>query len=62
MSSDEQADSRGSASEGSEKIPLVGEPVWVECGDYRTLAYRDVKGIWRTVAKNEEIKVTRVLG
>jgi hypothetical protein len=40
----------------------VGEVVWVECGSYRTLAYRDAKGAWRTVAKNEEVKVTRVLG
>ena len=34
----------------------------MECGSYRTLAYCDAKGVWRTVAKNEEVKVTRVVG
>jgi hypothetical protein len=62
MSSNEQADSRGDASERSEGMPRVGEQVWVECGDYRTLAYRDAKGVWRTVSKNEKINVTKVLG
>jgi len=62
MSSDEQADSKGNGSEDTENMPHAGQPVWVECGDHRTLAYRDAEGIWRTVAKNEEIKVTRVLG
>lgn len=44
------------------ELPPVGEPVWVECGTYRTLAYRDEHGVWRTVAKKEPIKVTKILG
>lgn len=44
------------------QLPPVGEPVWVECGTYRTLAYRDEKGVWRTVAKREPVEATRILG
>ena len=46
----------------SPSLPPVGEPVWVECETYRTLAYRDEHGVWRTVAKKEPVKVTRILG
>jgi hypothetical protein len=62
MISNEHTDSHGDAGAGNEKVPVVGEPVWVQCGNYRTLAYLDEKGVWRTVAKGEEVKVTRVLG
>lgn len=62
MSPEEKADSQGEAGKPRENLPPVGEAVWVECGGYRTLAYRDLKGVWRTVAKNEEVQVTRVLG
>jgi hypothetical protein len=62
MIHNEHADSHNDATAGNEQIPLVREQVWVQCGDYRTLAYLDEKGVWRTVAKGEEIKVTKVLG
>ena len=62
MISNEHADAKGDAAAGNENVPLVREPVWVQCGSYRTLAYLDEKGMWRTVAKGEEIKVTKVLG
>jgi hypothetical protein len=39
-----------------QSLPAVGEPVWVQCGGYRTMAYRDDKGRWKTVAKGEELK------
>ena len=58
----ERKDSTGKEGPGKERLAPVGQPVWVECGGYRTLAYLDAKGVWRTVAKNEEVKVTRVLG
>jgi hypothetical protein len=62
MHSEERENSHRESGQSQEKLPPVGEVVWVECGSYRTLAYRDAKGAWRTVAKNEEVKVTRVLG
>lgn len=62
MNSDENKDSTGSAENATEKLPPIGEPVWVQCGTFRTLAYRDEKGIWRTVATKQEVKVTKVLG
>ena len=62
MHSEERENLPCGSGQAPEKLPPVGEAVWVECGGYRTLAYRDAKGTWRTVAKNEEVKVTRVLG
>lgn len=62
MISNEQADAHGDAAAGKENVPLVREPVWVQCDSYRTLAYLDEQGVWRTVAKGEAIKVTKVLG
>ena len=37
------------------RLPEPGEPVWVQCQGYRTLAVRDEKGKWRTVGKGEEL-------
>ena len=62
MNSEERENSQGASEQAREKLPPVGEAVWVECSGYRTLAYRDPKGVWRTVAKNEEVQVTKVLG
>ena len=62
MNSEENENLQGASGQARENLPPVGEAVWVECGGYRTLAYRDPKGVWRTVAKNEEVQVTRVLG
>ena len=58
----EKKDSTDAEGDEGNGLEPVGQPVWVECGDYRTLAYRDAKGVWRSVAKNEELKVTKVLG
>jgi GH24 family phage-related lysozyme (muramidase) len=37
-------------------VPPAGAQVWVQCEGFRTLAYRDAKGKWRTVSKGEELK------
>lgn len=37
------------------ELPPVGQPVWVQCKGYRTLAYRDGEGKWRNVADKEEV-------
>jgi hypothetical protein len=42
-------------------LESIEEYVWVQCGNYRTLAFLDQKGVWRAVATNEELKVTKVL-
>jgi hypothetical protein len=47
-------ENRASAEEGP--LPPVGEPIWVQCRGFRTLAYRDAKGMWRTVARGEELE------
>jgi hypothetical protein len=46
---------------GKEALPPVGQSVWVKCGDYRTLAYLDRGGVWRSVANGEALNVTKVL-
>ena len=38
-----------------EELPPVGQQVWVQCEGFRTLAYRDAHGKWKTVAKGEEL-------
>ena len=35
------------------RLPPTGSPVWVQCDGYRTIAYRDAEGKWRSVAKSE---------
>ena len=62
MSSEAAETPMGGEPMSQSDLPPVGEPVWVECGSYRTLAYRDEHGVWRTVAKKEPVKVTRILG
>lgn len=37
-------------------LPPFGAPVWVRCHGFRTMAYRDAKGAWRTVARDQELK------
>ena len=44
----------GGQNEGA--LPPIGETVWVQCEGFRTLAYRDDKGRWRTVADGRELK------
>jgi hypothetical protein len=61
--SSEAADTPGGGEAlSSGEPPAVGEHVWVECGPYRTLAYRDQDGFWRAVATNEPVTVTKILG
>lgn len=43
------------AKEG-ELLPQIGLPVWVQCDGYRTMAFRDARGVWRTVAREQELK------
>jgi len=48
--------------EGERKrsLPCVGVPVWVLCAGYRTMAYLDKDGAWRTVADGKVL--TGVMG
>jgi len=62
MSSETTGTPLGGEPSPSQELPPAGEPVWVECGTYRTLAYRDAKGVWKSVAKNEPLEVTKILG
>jgi hypothetical protein len=41
---------------GSGDLPPGGEPVWVQCEGYRTMAYRDAKGLWWNVGNGQEVK------
>jgi hypothetical protein len=36
-------------------LPAVGQPVWVQCGGYRTMAYRDQDGKWRKLADGKKL-------
>ena len=52
----EHNDPLPSGSEGSGQLPPIGEAVWVQCEGYRTMAYRDAKGVWRNLGNGKEIK------
>ena len=43
-------------SERTEQLPPIGVKVWVQCEGYRTMAYRDQEGVWRTLSNNKEMK------
>ena len=45
-----------SGSEGGGELPPLGQAVWVQCEGYRTMAYRDAKGVWRNVGNGQEVK------
>lgn len=62
MNSESKENRPGPQSAPENNLPPVGEQVWVQCGDYRTLAFRDRDGSWRAVATNEKLTVTKVLG
>ena len=55
MNDDNGDRSRNTGGEEKESLPPPGEHVWVQCEGFRTLAYRDAKGKWKTVAKGEEL-------
>ena len=62
MNGDNEEQSRNSGGEEGQSLPSPGEQVWVQCEGFRTLAYLDAKGRWKTVAKSEELKgVVKVL-
>ena len=42
--------------EGKVKLPPVGVPVWVQCEGFRTKAFRDKAGVWRTLGREEVLK------
>ncbi len=62
MNGDNEYRSRNTSGEEKGSLPPPGEQVCVQCEGFRTLAYRDAKGTWKTVAKGEELKgVVKVL-
>ena len=42
--------------QGKVSLPPVGEPVWVQCDGFRTKAFRDKAGVWRTLARQEVLE------
>ena len=54
----EEKDSLGAMGgvEGGGGLPPVGEPVWVQCKGFRTKAFRDKAGVWRTLARQEVLE------
>ena len=51
-------------SKGSERagpLPPLGEYVWVQCQRYTTIAYRDAKGVWRSLGRGKKLsRITRI--
>ena len=37
------------------KLPPVGEPVWVQCDSYRTMASRDKDGKWKNYIDSRDL-------
>jgi GH24 family phage-related lysozyme (muramidase) len=37
------------------ELPPVGEKVMVQCEGYRGLAYRDSRGVWKSVIGNKPV-------
>ena len=52
----EQSEPLQNGNEGSGQLPPIGEVVWVQCEGYRTMAYRDAKGVWRNLGNGKELK------
>ncbi|HKI68721.1 MAG TPA: hypothetical protein VKA67_03975 [Verrucomicrobiae bacterium] len=36
-------------------LPPVGEPVWVQCDRFRTLAFLDENGRWKALVSEKEL-------
>jgi hypothetical protein len=51
----EQKERSENGKDGSGKLPPAGEPVWVRCEGYRTMAYLDSNGVWRSAATDKEL-------
>jgi hypothetical protein len=43
-------------SERAEQLPPLGDAVWVQCKRYTTIAYRDRKGVWRSLGRGKRLK------
>jgi GH24 family phage-related lysozyme (muramidase) len=56
----EEDPSLGTGEVEQESLPPAGVPVWVRCEGYRTMAYRDKDGLWRTVGDGKVL--TGVIG
>ena len=54
MESEKEHSDHGKQSGGG--LPPVGVPVWVKCAGYRTMAYLDAKGLWRSLGDGKELK------
>ena len=57
MSQESNLSAEKRESKSKEGLPTPGVPVWVQCPGFRTMAFRDAKGVWRTVARGQELKV-----
>ena len=52
----EQNEPLRNETEGTGQLPPNGVAVWVQCEGYRTMAYRDAKGVWRNLGNGKELK------
>jgi hypothetical protein len=52
----EQNQPLGNRNEENRQVPPLWKVVWVRAGGYRILAYRDDKGVWRSVGRGDELK------
>lgn len=41
--------------DGKAELPPVGEKVMVQCEGYRGLAYRDSRGVWKSVVGHKTL-------
>ena len=42
--------------DGAGQLPPLGDAVWVQCERYTTIAYRDRKGVWRSLGRGKKLK------
>jgi hypothetical protein len=55
--------SEGAKGGDDAELPAANQVVWVQCEGYRTLAYRDEQGTWKTFAGGRELEgPVKVLG
>ena len=56
MSRENKKTAAASGAAGENWLPPVGQPAWVWCAGYRTMATLDAKGVWRSLADGKELK------
>jgi len=56
MTEQNQPLDNGKDKSGPIPVPPLWTIVWVRAGGYRILAYRDDKGVWRSVGRRDELK------